>query len=607
MELGPLSQRDNASKENGARKASTVHLEYNNGAERAASRGADVDAPVNITRSTWAAVFFLGFTFQPALTFTVLFVFPVIIPIATELQGSSNNSNWLASGWSLGGSIGFALAGQLSDQFGRRWILLGGQILLIIGYIIGATAQDLNQCIAAMSICGFGTGTTFVLYPGISELLPNKYRAYGLAWTELNLLPFTTLGPLLARMLSDNASWRWIFILGAITGAICIVGTAIFYHPPTRPIRTLSRRQILLQLDYIGIFLYIAGLTLFLLGLGWGGTGYPWRNVKVLAPMCIGATLFVCAFAWDFSGRAKRPLFPLALFTMFRRYTLLLVIIFVTGVVYFTLTALMPQQISYTLTSDSTLAGVYNIPGGFGGAAGGVLLGGLISKIRYVHYQLVVGVACQTVFTALQAICQPGGVAKLLVFQFFANLPFAWITLACYVTASLHVPHEDLGLALGLIGTFRFLGSAVGTTVFGQILNNRAAGSVSEHVGDALARLGYGFSSGEIANVITAISTSASEDNPVAASLANLGITPQALKEAIRAYRTAWSSAFRVTWLATIPFGVVACVLAFWVRDPSPLFTSHTAVRMERETLGGGGKVEDKQVPVGSTLGGGEV
>ena len=96
--------------------------------------------------------------------------------------------------------MSFAIAGQLSDYFGRRYILLFGQLLLVIGYIVGATAQTVNQCIAAMVLLGFGTGsilhiflgnfvlscaagTTFVLYPGISELLPNKWRNYGLAWT----------------------------------------------------------------------------------------------------------------------------------------------------------------------------------------------------------------------------------------------------------------------------------------------------------------------------------------------------------------------------------------------------------------------------------------
>ena len=37
--------------------------------------------------------------------------------------------------------------------------------------------------------------------------------------------------------------------------------------------------------------------------------------------------------------------------------------------------------------------------------------------------------------------------------------------LTIHRTASLNVPQRDLGLALGLVGTFRFLGGAIGTTV----------------------------------------------------------------------------------------------------------------------------------------------
>ena len=87
----------------------------------------------------------------------------------------------------------------------------------------------------------------------------------------------------------------------------------------------------------------------------------------------------------------------------------------------------------------------------------GAILGALIHKIKHVQYQLIVGIAVQTLFTALFALITPDTIPMALVFQCLANIPFAWITLNCYITASLHVPQRDLGLALGLIGTFRFL------------------------------------------------------------------------------------------------------------------------------------------------------
>lgn len=122
----------------------------------------DVNPEAKVSASTWAAIFFMGFTFHASLSFTILTVFPILVPIALELQGSTLNVNWMASGWSLSGSVAFAIAGQLSDYFGRRDVLMFGQVLLVVGHIIGATAKSVNQGIAAMAILGFGTGTTFV-------------------------------------------------------------------------------------------------------------------------------------------------------------------------------------------------------------------------------------------------------------------------------------------------------------------------------------------------------------------------------------------------------------------------------------------------------------
>ena len=93
------------------------------------------DVKQKLPAKTWAAVFFLGFTFQPALAFSILGVFPIISVIATDVQGSTTNSAWMSSGWTLGGTIAFAIAGRVSDIFGRRYVLLSGQVILIVSYV----------------------------------------------------------------------------------------------------------------------------------------------------------------------------------------------------------------------------------------------------------------------------------------------------------------------------------------------------------------------------------------------------------------------------------------------------------------------------------------
>lgn len=72
------------------------------------------------------------------------------------------------------------------------------------------------------------------------------------------------------------------------------------YHPPTYTqlhVQGKTKRQQMAELDYGGIFLFTAGMVLFLIGLSWGGTVYPWKSAQVLCTLLIGiATLIALGF-----------------------------------------------------------------------------------------------------------------------------------------------------------------------------------------------------------------------------------------------------------------------------------------------------------------------
>jgi len=197
--------------------------------------------------------------------------------------------------------------------------------------------------------------------------------------------------------------------------------------------------------------------------------------------------------------------------------------------------------------------------------------------MKKVQYQLVVGIAVQTLFTGLFALITPDTIPMALVFQLIADFPFAWITLACYITAGLHVPQREIGLALGLIGTFRFLGGSIGTTVFPTILSNRSAKTIPSRVLAAVGPMGY--PAEKVPALITAIGAGTT------AKLTDTSV--QVIAAASKAVQWGYSDAFRLVYLVTIPFGVIACVLAYFVVDPSPYFTKHTSVTLEKERLGG--------------------
>lgn len=59
---------------------------------------------------------------------------------------------------------------------------------------------------------------------------------------------------------------------------VSVVLIFFFYHPKNQYIREEGRTvwNQIADTDFVGVFLSIAGLVLFLLGISFGGTRYPW-------------------------------------------------------------------------------------------------------------------------------------------------------------------------------------------------------------------------------------------------------------------------------------------------------------------------------------------
>lgn len=216
---------------------------------------------------------------------------------------------------------------------------------------------------------------------------------------------------------------------------------------------------------------------------------------------------------------------------------------------------------------------------------GGVIIPALVHYIKFVQWQLTFAVFVQTLFFGLAASITPTNLSWLMACQFFAMLPFGWITLNCYTAASLNVPQRDLGVAIGLIGTFRSIGGSVGSVIFSSIFAQTAAKQISNRVaGIALAA---GASPNSIPDIIEAADLTLVGVPGQKSSLS--GITAKTFDACVEAARYGYAYGFRMTWLASIPFGVIALLCAAAVRDPSKFFTNHVEIHLNKKV---GGKYE---------------
>jgi Fungal trichothecene efflux pump (TRI12) len=91
-----------------------------------------------------------------------------------------------------------------------------------------------------------------------------------------------------------------------------------------------TKREALVHIDWMGVFLQTAGIVLLLVGITLGGN-YPWGSAKVLSTLIIGIVCLVVYGLWEWKG-AKNPFLAHALFRgKSRTFVLFLVVDFVAG------------------------------------------------------------------------------------------------------------------------------------------------------------------------------------------------------------------------------------------------------------------------------------
>jgi MFS family permease len=206
----------------------------------------------------------------------------------------------------------------LSDIFGRRYFFIVGAFLAMMGTLISGLAVNVNMLIVGSMIKALAAATQLSCYYTIGELIPSKYRYLMIGAINVWNLPGQGFAPVVAQSLvATPVGWRAVYFLLTAVNAASLICYCIFYHPPNFHQKHGQREKkmdFVKKFDYVGTFLYAAGLTMFLLGLSWGGTKYSWTSAEVLSFILIGFSCLVAFVCWELFVDLKEPLVPMSLF-----------------------------------------------------------------------------------------------------------------------------------------------------------------------------------------------------------------------------------------------------------------------------------------------------
>ena len=162
----------------------------------------------------------------------LLFGFDIAIitgagPFLTEAFGlNSFQEGWVYSSLLFGCILGAALAGRMTDKWGRKSILMGVAIVFILTSVWSAIAGTLTMLVMARLFGGLAVGAASVVAPMyISEISPAKYRGSLVSIYQLFIVTGILVSYMINYLLHDIGAnnWRWMFATGAIPSFIFLV------------------------------------------------------------------------------------------------------------------------------------------------------------------------------------------------------------------------------------------------------------------------------------------------------------------------------------------------------------------------------------------------
>ncbi|KAK1969794.1 major facilitator superfamily transporter [Colletotrichum sublineola] len=237
-----------------------------------------------------------------ALDATILV--PVLPDLALDLGGSATDAFWAGTSYLLPCAVFQPFIGALSDIFGRKEMLLVSLFFFTLGTLLCAPlAHNFRVLLAGRSLQGVGGGGIITMGQIIfADIVPLRLRPKYFVFVLGAWAIGSVLGPLLGGLFVEHATWRWCFYINFPFCALGFVMVPLFVRLSTEKSSLGSK---LLRVDFLGGFLFIGGMTSFLIGISWAGVQFEWTSIAVIAPISAGSVAVSCCLLWERYGAAE--------------------------------------------------------------------------------------------------------------------------------------------------------------------------------------------------------------------------------------------------------------------------------------------------------------
>jgi DHA2 family multidrug resistance protein len=301
----------------------------------------------------------------------------------------------------------------------------------------------------------------------LADTFPPAKRGMAFAVYGLAVVLAPAIGPTLGGWITDNFTWRWIFLLNIPVGILSLILTSrLIQDPPHMKRKKLSETRI----DYIGLGLVALGLGTLqvVLDKGQREDWFESHFIVIMSVIAAASLLFLIYWEWT----REDPVIDLHLFTN-RTFAASNMLMFMLGFALLGSTVLLPLFMQTLLGYTAQHAGLALLPGGFSLMLLMPLVGFMLS--RYDARKMMMGGLLVLSFSLFHMTNFDLNVDfRTVVFaRMIQTAGMAFLFVPINTAAYAFLPREKNNAASGLMNLARNIGGSVGISIVTTMLDRR--------------------------------------------------------------------------------------------------------------------------------------
>lgn len=389
----------------------------------------------------------------------------VAIPTMEAALGATTDQiQWVLTGYILVLGMLIPASGWLSDQYGSKRVFLGALLVFTAGSALCGLAWDLGSLIFFRILQGVGGAFMQpVAMAMIYRMYPPDRRGAVMGVLGVALMAAPAFGPLLSGYLVDYVSWRYIFYINVPFGIIAmLLGTVNLPEFAGRPHG---------RFDLPGFVLSVIGFGALLYGSNEAGT-YSWHSWHHVVPFLIGGGIALTILV-PVEWRKKEPLINLHLLK-YDMFTMSLLMVSILSVAMYAGVFFLPIYLQTLRGYTAVRTGLFMTPAAMVAALIMPFSGRLFDRIG-ARPLAIVGLGIITAATYGFTLLDLNTPASTIQWLYIARSAGIGLSMMPITTAGMNVvPRMETNQASAISSTFRQVAGSFGVALLTTYMTTRA-------------------------------------------------------------------------------------------------------------------------------------